>query len=218
MRAPRTRQPRAGDADGAVDGGNNVINTSMMPFQFRQHEVRVFMALDGEPNWIAKDVCNVLSINRHRDALARLDEDQKGRRVKVDSPGGTQMMATLLESGLYDLILRSRKPEATPFRKWVTSDVLPQIRKTGGYGKTQPPEGYMLVKTEQYVGLLLEVNTMKDEKITRLTTPKTKILPISDEERDQIRTLFAQGVSKRRIARETGRSARSVGRVLKNHR
>ena len=93
--------------------------------------VRVIMS-DNEPKFIAKDVCEILGISKYRDAFNRLDPDE-GCTVRVDTPGGKQEMAALTESGLYTLIIRSDKQEAKPFRKWITAEVLPSIRKTGGY-------------------------------------------------------------------------------------
>ncbi len=81
---------------------------------------------------MAADVCAALSIANSRDAVTRLDEDEKGVAT-IDTLGGRQEMATVNESGLYSLILGSRKPEAKRFKKWVTSEVLPAIRKTGSY-------------------------------------------------------------------------------------
>lgn len=95
-------------------------------------EIRSVM-VDGEPYFVAKDVCDVLEIVKHRDAVARLDDDERGRPVVVDTLRGKQSMATVNESGLYTLIFQSRKPEAKTFRKWVTKEVLPNIRKHGFY-------------------------------------------------------------------------------------
>lgn len=86
----------------------------------------------GEPWFCAKDVCEVLSIKNHRDAISVLDEDEKGVG-KVYTLGGYQELNFVNESGLYTLIMRSNKPEARKFRKWVTSEVLPAIRKYGFY-------------------------------------------------------------------------------------
>lgn len=79
-----------------------------------------------------KDVCQILGISKYRDTAERLDPDER-EPVRVDTPGGKQEMICINESGLYNVILRSDKPEAKPFRRWVTSEVLPTIRKTGGY-------------------------------------------------------------------------------------
>lgn len=84
------------------------------------------------PWFVAKDVCNALGIEYYRDAIAGLDEDERGWLL-VDTLGGKQKMASVNESGLYSLIFQSRKPEAKSFRKWVTSEVLPSIRQTGSY-------------------------------------------------------------------------------------
>ena len=101
-------------------------------FSYNSSEVRTVMR-DGEPWFCLKDVCAVLGISKYRDVAARLDPDER-EPVRVDTLGGTQEMVFINESGLYSVILRSDKPEAKPFRKWVTSEVLPTIRKTGRYG------------------------------------------------------------------------------------
>jgi prophage antirepressor-like protein len=95
-------------------------------------QIRVRLNQNGDPWFVAKDLCRVLEIEKYRDAVARLDEDERGSEL-VDTLGGRQEMSTVSESGLYSLIFRSRKPEARRFRKWVTSEVLPAIRKRGVY-------------------------------------------------------------------------------------
>lgn len=87
---------------------------------------------NGEPWFIARDVCECLSIGKYRDAVSRLEEDERGS-VEVDTPGGRQGMTAINEYGLYNLILSSRKPEAKEFKRWITHEVIPAIRKTGGY-------------------------------------------------------------------------------------
>ena len=87
---------------------------------------------DGAPLFVAADVCRALEISKYRDAVSRLDEDERGS-FEVDTPGGTQKMTAVTESGLYSLVLGSRKPEAKAFKRWITHDVLPTIRQTGGY-------------------------------------------------------------------------------------
>lgn len=100
-------------------------------FNYENNEVRTVM-IDGEPWFVLKDVCQVLGIVNHKNIAARLDEDEKGVYL-MDTLGGPQEMTIISESGLYAVILRSDKPEAKPFRKWVTAEVLPTIRKKGGY-------------------------------------------------------------------------------------
>jgi prophage antirepressor-like protein len=105
-------------------------NNDIIPFDYYGNEVRTIM-INDEPWWVAKDVCEVLGI-RTNDAMNSLDEDEKGYETIV-SPGGPQEMAIINEPGLYSLILRSRKPEAKQFKRWVTHEVLPTIRKKGYY-------------------------------------------------------------------------------------
>ena len=105
--------------------------SSVVPFNFEQHAVRV-VTRDGEPWFVAADVCAVLAVGNTSDAVRRLDDDEKGVDT-IDTLGGRQEVGTINESGLYALILTSRKPEAKRFKKWVTGEVLPSIRRTGGY-------------------------------------------------------------------------------------
>lgn len=88
--------------------------------------------MNGEPWFVLSDVCKVLEISNSRNISSRLEPDEKGVTL-VDTLGGAQQMTIINESGLYTVILRSDKPQAKPFRKWVTSEVLPSIRKHGSY-------------------------------------------------------------------------------------
>ncbi|EME5683494.1 Bro-N domain-containing protein [Acinetobacter baumannii] len=99
-------------------------------FNFNQKEVRTIVKEDGEIWFVLSDVCSVLEIGNPSDAARRLDNDE----VTLDNIEGNHRPTNLVnESGLYSLVLTSRKPEAKQFKKWVTSDVLPSIRKNGGY-------------------------------------------------------------------------------------
>lgn len=91
------------------------------------------LTVKGEPWFVAKDVCDILGIKNNRDSISKiLDDDEKGVE-KADTPGGVQEIGIVNESGLYSLIMRSNKPMAKVFRKWVTSEVLPSIRRNGFY-------------------------------------------------------------------------------------
>lgn len=96
-------------------------------------KVRVLMK-GGEPWFVAKDVCDVLEIGNSRQALSRLDEDEKNTVILNDGTPGNPEKSIVNEPGLYSLVLSSRKPEAKEFKRWLTHDVIPSIRKTGGYG------------------------------------------------------------------------------------
>lgn len=99
-------------------------------FNFNQNEVRTIVKEDGEIWFVLSDVCNVLEIGNVSMAASRLDAEE----ITLSTIEGSHRPTNLVnESGLYSLVLTSRKPEAKQFKKWVTSDVLPSIRKNGGY-------------------------------------------------------------------------------------
>ncbi|ADW16400.1 prophage antirepressor [Desulfobulbus propionicus DSM 2032] len=105
--------------------------SAVIPFQFESNEIRA-LTIDGDPWFVARDVCDVLEYADASDATQFLDDDEKLVR-QIAGAGQTRNMLIISESGLYTLIIRSNKPQAKPFRKWVTAEVLPSIRKTGGY-------------------------------------------------------------------------------------
>lgn len=100
-------------------------------FNFDSQSLRT-ITRNGEPWFVAADVCDTLGLDDTSKACSRLDDDEKGTN-SIRTLGGQQEVTIINESGLYSLILTSRKPEAKRFKKWVTSEVLPTIRKTGGY-------------------------------------------------------------------------------------
>lgn len=103
-------------------GGNTIIRTKF---------------IDSRPYFVAKDVCSALEIINHKDAMTRLDEDEKRGSV-LPTLSGSQNLWLLNESGLYHLIFQSRKPEAKAFRKWITAEVLPALYRTGHYEIPRP--------------------------------------------------------------------------------
>lgn len=105
----------------------------LTPYQFENHEVRVFM-IDGNPWWVLNDVCTAIGIVNPRNAVTRLEDDDVRDMDTIDSMGRHQRVNIINESGLYDLIFVSRKTEAKRFKRWVTKEVLPEIRRTGTYG------------------------------------------------------------------------------------
>lgn len=106
--------------------------SNLTPFAYADHEVRV-ITINGEPWFVLNDLCSVLDIANPRNASNRLAPDMKGVR-RVDTPGGKQSLTVVSEAGMYEVVIRSDKPEAIAFRRWITSEVLPAIRKTGSYG------------------------------------------------------------------------------------
>jgi prophage antirepressor-like protein len=111
---------------------NSTTSSALVPFDFEGSQLRVFADERGDPWFVATDLCSVLGIGNPRQATTRLDADEKGV-ISTDTPGGVQAVATVNEPGLYTLILGSRKPEAKRFKRWVTHEVLPAIRRTGRY-------------------------------------------------------------------------------------
>ena len=103
---------------------------------------------NNEPWWVLSDVCEVLEITNITKVTQRLDEDEL-TRLKVMSGGQMREMYLTNESGLYNVIIRSDKPKAKPFRKWITSEVIPSIRKTGGYGIPQMSQSELILKIAQ---------------------------------------------------------------------
>lgn len=106
-------------------------------FQFEAVSVRVVCDAAGEPWFVAADVCRVLDIANARDAVSGLDGDDVATTDIIDSLGRKQTANTVNESGLYQLIFASRKDEAKAFKRWITKEVIPAIRKTGGYSMSQ---------------------------------------------------------------------------------
>ncbi len=106
--------------------------SSLTVFNFNENEVRI-IDKEGAPWWVLADVCRVLGLSNPSAVASRLDDDETAKLdLGVNGP-----TIIINESGLYSVILRSDKPNAKPFRRWVTSEVLPQIRKTGGYQQSQ---------------------------------------------------------------------------------
>ncbi|MEU3255832.1 phage antirepressor KilAC domain-containing protein [Streptomyces sp. NPDC006997] len=93
--------------------------------------------VQGEPWFVGKDACDVVGISKYRDALAQLDEDERVS-APVDTPGGAQQMILVSEPGIYALMLISRSPRVKAFRRWLTHEVLPAIRRTGSYTAAVP--------------------------------------------------------------------------------
>ena len=105
------------------------MNNEIQKFDFKGASLRTLTDEAGEPWFVAKDVCDILEISNPSDALKRLDDDERSR-FNLGRQGETNIVN---EAGLYVLVLGSRKPEAYEFKRWVTHEVLPQIRRTGGY-------------------------------------------------------------------------------------
>lgn len=140
-------------------------------FKYRTNDVRT-VQMDGEPWFVLKDVCKVLDLGTTAKVAERLDADEKGMN-QIHTPGGMQSVTVINESGLYNVILRSDKPEAKPFRKWVTSEVLPAIRKHGAYMTPETLQAAILnpdtmIQLCQQLKAEQDKNTMLSARVTEL--------------------------------------------------
>lgn len=115
--------------------------------------------VDDEPMFCLIDICKALEIKNATDVAKRLDEDER-TRLNLGRQGETNFIT---ESGLYAVILRSDKPNAKKFRKWVTAEVLPQIRKTGGYSMPKTTGGQIQLLAQGYTELEQAVNSIKED-------------------------------------------------------
>ena len=137
-------------------------------YDFQGAKVRA-VVIDGEPALVGKDVCEALWIKNSRDALNRLDKDGVGIADVTDSLGRSQQTTVLKESALYELAFQSRVPQAKEFRNWVTHEVLPSIRKHGGYLTPEKIEE-VLLNPDTIITLATQ---LKDEQVkVKELTPK----------------------------------------------
>ncbi|MGG1712506.1 phage antirepressor [Bacillus licheniformis] len=145
-------------------------------FNYQDQQVRTVVK-DGEPWFVAKDVCDVLEIGNPSQALSRLDEDEKNT-VILNEGIGNPNKTIVNEPGLYSLILGSRKPEAKQFKRWITHEVIPTIRKTGGYVANDDLfiQTYLPQADEQTKQLFkVTLHTMKEQS-KQIETMKPKAL------------------------------------------
>ena len=154
---------------------------------FRKDEFGAVRAvtLEGEPWFVAADVCRALGLGNSSMAVSKLDEDEKGISL-IDTLGGEQKLGIVNESGLYALVLSSRKPEAKAFKRWITHEVIPSIRKTGGY-----IAGQETMNDDQLLANALMVAQRKiAERNKQLEAANAKI------QADAPKVLFAETVEK----------------------
>ena len=153
-------------------------------------EVRT-VQIDGEPWFVLADICRELEISHVKDTATRIDEDDLGQTEVIDRMGRSQKVWIINESGLYTVILRSDKPQAKPFRKWVTSEVLPSIRKHGAYMTEQTLER-ALTSPDFLIELATQLKTEQEQR-RRLET--TVAAQSKQMEQDKPKVLFADSVT-----------------------
>jgi anti-repressor protein len=164
-------------------------------FSYEGNDVRT-IGLDGETWWVLKDVCDVLELSNSRIVADRLDEDDVSQTYIADSLGRNQETTVVNESGLYAVILRSDKPQAKPFQRWVTHEVLPSIRKTGMYATREAAEK-ILGDPDFLIAALTEIKEIREKNAVLSEAVAAKRQQIAEL---QPKVLFADAVS---ASRET---------------
>lgn len=157
------------------DSKENPINNEIQKFDFRGASLRTLTDEAGEPWFVAKDVCDILELNNVTEALRPLDDDEKSnfRNSEVAQNGGRAPLI-ISEPGLYKLIMRSRKLEAKEFQRWVTHEVLPQIRRTGGYIPTTDADDDMTILAK---AVMIGQRTMEAQK-RKIAAQQTRIVEL----------------------------------------
>lgn len=199
-------------------------------FQFHTHQVRIFPSDDGESFFaVAADVARALGFRDAQDMVRCVDDEDKGY-TEVRTPGGEQRMLTVSESGIYAATFRSRKDSAKAFRRWVTAEVLPSIRRTGGYVR----EGAAQLAMAQELGALRDELRSQNNMILALygqldgarrghVRALTTLAGIhkrqaAQEAKALVLTLEAAGVPRDEIARRTGKTLNHIRQIVHRDR
>lgn len=151
------------------------MTSEIQSYNFNGASLRTLTDEAGEPWFVAKDVCDILEISNPSDALKRLDDDERSR-FNLGRQGETNIVN---EAGLYVLVLGSRKPEAHEFKRWVTHEVLPQIRKTGGYIPTTDADDDMTILAK---AVMIGQRTMEAQK-RKIAEQQTRIVELEPKAR-----------------------------------
>lgn len=156
------------------------MNNEMQKFDFKGASLRTLTDEAGEPWFVAKDVCDILELTNPAVALQSLDDDEKtnlSNSYVWSEPGRRPLIIS--EPGLYRLVMRSRKPEAKEFQRWVTHEVLPAIRKTGGYIPTTDEDDDMTILAK---AVMIGQRTMEAQK-QKITEQQTRIVELEPKAR-----------------------------------
>lgn len=199
------------------------MTTQVTPFQFHAQNVRVITDDDGKPWFVAADLARILGY-RDATAAARYLPDHLKCTLSGCTPHGTHPMICVNEPGLYRMIMRSDRPEAEPFIEWVTAEVLPAIRKSGGYQAHPEPEP-VTEATRDYRDTWPATVTVDQQEYNDLLKTKIKYLEaqlapqrvrLTDDEKTAIARLHAMGWSAADIGQRIGRDKSTVGSYIRN--
>lgn len=178
------------------------MSSEITIFDFKGAQVRTLVDENGDPWFVAKDVCDILGIVNNRDAISGLDEDEKNTVAINNGIPGNPNKTIVSEAGLYSLVLRSRKPEAKEFKRWVTHEVLPSIRRHGMYATDATIDNIL---NDPEFGIRLLTN-LKNERARRHEAEKT-----IEEQKPKV--LFADAVS----ASKTSILVGDLAKILKGN-
>lgn len=137
------------------------MNNEIQRFDFKGESLRALTNKEGEPWFVLKDCMNILDLGNPTETVKMFDDDEFSTTEVIDSIGRRQQAYIISEPGLYRLVMRSRKPEAKEFQRWVTHEVLPQIRKTGGYIPTTDVDDDMTILAK---AVMIGQRTMEEQK------------------------------------------------------
>lgn len=185
-------------------------------FDFDNHQLNVVINEANEPLFIAKDICDILDLKNPTQAMNQLDDDEKLTYV-LDRSGQKRTVNLLTESGLYSLVLRSNKPEAKKFKKWITSEVLPSIRKHGAY-ITENKLDELLGNPDLIISLATQLKEERSEKErllnqNQLQSEHIKLSAPKIAYHDQVLNSQSTYLTNQ-IAKELSMSATTLNRVL----
>lgn len=156
------------------------MNNEIQKFDFKGALLRTLTDEAGEPWFVAKDVCDILELSNVTEALRSLDDDEKSNfRISEVAQNGGRAPLIISEPGLYKLIMRSRKPEAKEFQRWVTHEVLPQIRKTGGYIPATDADDDMTILAK---AVMIGQRTMEAQK-RKIASQQSRIVELEPKAR-----------------------------------
>lgn len=149
----------------------NPMNNELQKFDFRGTSLRTLTDEAGEPWFVLKDCMSILDLGNPTETVKMFDKDEFSTTEVIDSIGRRQQTYIISEPGLYRLVMKSRKPEAKEFQRWVTHEVLPQIRRTGGYIPTSAADDDMTILAK---AVMIGQRTMEEQK-RRIQAQQTRI-------------------------------------------
>lgn len=155
------------------------MNNEIQRFDFRGASLRTLTDEEGEPWFVLKDCMSILDLGNPTETVKMFDDDEFSTTEVIDSIGRRQQAYIISEPGLYRLVMRSRKPEAKEFQRWVTHEVLPQIRKTGGYIPTSETDDDMTILAK---AVMIGQRTMEAQK-QQIASQQSRIVELEPKAR-----------------------------------